>query len=448
MPPQIPHADPGVPDTRGPFRYIWWLTRSQPWRILRGALFGTLWMVGLAVRPYLVSRAVDDGLRAHDTPALLAWVGAIVVSGLLMAWLGIMRHRTMTFVREDATARSAEVTLRHLARTGAALPRRLDAGEVATVSGRDISYVSHVLTFMGPGIGAVIAYAVVAVVLWATDPLLAVLVLVGVPGVVTVISPLLRRLERVETDYRRRQGALTARAADIVAGLRVLAGVGGRGLFADRYDRQSAKLRTEGYRVAAVNSWIEGLAIAIPAFFLALVVWLAARMAAAGQITIGEMVGVYGYVAMLTTPCWMLLGSAHDVIRGRVAARRIIALLRVEPDEHAADPPASAPTGPADLHDPASGLTVPAGRLVAVAADDPATATALADRLARFAPSDVTWGDVPISAVPLPDVRRRILVGDHDAYLFAGPLRATLSRGVADDVATGVHAAGVRVITA
>nr|WP_203716937.1 ABC transporter ATP-binding protein [Asanoa siamensis] len=409
--------------------------------MLRGALFGTVWMVGLALRPYLVSRAVDDGLRAHDRAALLFWVGTIVASGLAMAWVGIMRHRTMTFVREDATARSAEVVLRHLARAGATLPRRLDAGEVATVSGRDIGYVSHVLTFMGPGIGAVIAYAVVAVVLWRIEPVLALLVLVGVPSVVAVIAPLLRRLEAVETDYRRRQGALTARATDIVAGLRVLAGVGGRSLFADRYDRQSAKLRTEGYRVAAVNSWIEGLAIAIPAVFLALVVWSAARLAVQGQITVGEMVGVYGYVAMLTTPCWMLLGSTYDVIRGRVAARRIVALLRVEPEDHApAGESVTAPAGPADLHDPDSGLTVPAGRLVAVAADDPGTAAALADRLARFATSDVTWGGVPLGAVPLAEVRRRILVADHDAYLFAGPLRTTLSPA-GGAVEPGVHAA-------
>ncbi|MDG4826272.1 ABC transporter ATP-binding protein [Asanoa sp. WMMD1127] len=409
--------------------------------MLRGAVVGTAWMVGLAVRPYLISRAVDDGLRHGDRRALVLWVAAILVCGLALAWLGIMRHRTMTMVREDATARSAEVLLRHLSRTGASLPRRLAAGEVATVGGRDISYVSQVLTFTGPGVGAVIAYAAVAVVLWDAAPPLALTVLLGVPCVVAVISPLLRRLEAVETDYRHKQGALTARSGDIVAGLRVLAGVGGRGLFARRYERRSRELMAEGYRVATVNSWIEALAIAIPALFLALVVWLAARMAAAGTISVGEMVAVYGYVAILAVPCWFLLGSAHDVIRGRVAARRILALLAVGPETAGGPVVHEAPPAPADLHDPDSGLTVPAGRLVAVAADDPGAAAALADRLARFTHSDVTWGGVPIAAVPLADVRRRILVGDHDAFLFAGPLRTTLTRGGPGEVGPAVHAA-------
>ncbi|WBB52992.1 ABC transporter ATP-binding protein [Verrucosispora sp. WMMD573] len=430
MPPQLPHAEPGTPDTRGPLRYIWWLVRCQPWRVLRGGLIGTAWMLGLSVRPYLVARAIDDGLRPAGHRALLWWVAAIVVAGLGLAYLGIMRHRTMTFVREDASARSAAVLLRHLSRIGAVLPRRLAAGEVATVGGADIIHTSGVLTMTGPGVGAVLAYVFVAFLLWSVSPMLAVFVLLGVPTVVLLVGPLLRRLERVESVYRHQQGLLTTRAADIVAGLRVLAGVGGRGLFARRYTARSQRLLTEGYRVGAVNSWIESLTIVIPGVFLAAVVWLAARMAAAGDITIGQTVAVYGYVAVLIVPVWFLLEGGYQVIRGRVAARRIIALLNLRPDEAGPPSPAggtqAAPDRPADLHDPATGLTVPAGRLLAVAADDPAEAVALADRLGRFVAGEVTWGGVPLTSIALDEVRARILVADHDSYLFAGTLREIL----------------------
>ncbi|MFV2100960.1 ABC transporter ATP-binding protein [Micromonospora sp. LOL_024] len=432
MPPQLPHNEPGVPDTRGPLWYIWWLVRRQPLRVLRGGLIGTAWMLGLSIRPYLVARAIDDGLRADDFRALSWWVAAIVAAGIGLAYLGIVRHRTMTFVREDASARSAAVLLRHLSRIGAVLPRRTAAGEVATVGGADITHTSAVLTMTGPGVGAVIAYAFVAVVLWSVAPLLALFVLLGVPAVLLVIGPLLRRLERAESVYRHRQGILTTRAADIVAGLRVLAGVGGRALFARRYAAGSQQLLTEGYRVGAVNSWIEALTIVIPGLFLAAVVWLAARMAAAGDITIGQMVAVYGYVAVLVVPVWFLLEGGYQVIRGRVAARRIVALLTLPPDD-AAPPRAGgtqvrpAPERGAELHDPTSGLTVPAGRLLAVAADDPAEAIALADRLGRFVASDVTWGGVPLTGIALDEVRARILVADHDSYLFAGTLREILS---------------------
>ncbi|WP_285797596.1 ABC transporter ATP-binding protein [Micromonospora sp. NBRC 107095] len=437
-------------------RFLWWLVRCQPWRVLRGSLLGTAWMIGLSARPYLIARAVDDGLRAGDTRALALWVAAIVVAGVGLSYLGIMRHRTMTFIREDAKARSAEVLLRHLSRIGAVLPRRVGAGEVSTIGGSDIDWTAQVLTLTGPGVGAVVAYGVIAVVLWSISPMLALCVLVGVPVVGLVVGPLLRRLERAESVYRRQQGALTARSGDIVAGLRVLAGVGGRDLFARRYAARSQALRAEGYRVGAVNSWIDAATVAIPGLFLAAVVWLTARMAVTGDVTIGELVAVYGYVATLIVPVWFLLEGSHQLIRGRVAARRIADLLTVTPDDvggpgrrwpdptpearrsgsvpEARRPPGpAAPDGPADLHDPVTGLTVRAGRLTGVAVDDPATAVALADRLGRYVVSGVTWGGVPLRDVALDEVRARILVADHDSYLFAGTLRDILRAGADDD---------------
>ncbi|MEV1319538.1 ABC transporter ATP-binding protein [Micromonospora arborensis] len=430
-------------------RYLWWLVRRQPWRVLRGSLLGTTWMIGLSARPYLIARAVDDGLRARDTRALAFWVAAIIVAGLALSYLGTMRHRTMTFIREDAKARTAEVLLRHLSRIGAALPRRIGAGEVATVGGSDINWTAEVLTLTGPGVGAIIAYAVIAVVLWSISPLLALCVLVGVPVVGLVVGPLLRRLERAESVYRQQQGALTARSGDIVAGLRVLAGVGGRDLFTRRYAARSQDLRAEGYRVGAVNSWIDAASVAIPGLFLAAVVWLTARMAVTGDVTIGELVAVYGYVATLIVPVWFLLEGSYQLIRGRVAARRIADLLNVKPDDvggpgrrwpgplpdarrpgpvpDSRRPGAlAAPAGPADLHDPATGLTVRAGRLTAVAADDPAAGVALADRLGRYVVSGTTWGGVPLTGIGLDEVRSRIVVADHDSYLFAGTLRDIL----------------------
>ncbi|MFG1872032.1 ABC transporter ATP-binding protein [Micromonospora arborensis] len=430
-------------------RYLWWLVRCQPWRVLRGGLFGTTWMIGLSARPYLIARAVDDGLGARDPRALAFWVAAILVAGVALSYVGIMRHRTMTFIREDAKARSAEVLLRHLSRIGSALPRRVAAGEVATVGGSDINWAAQVLTLTGPGVGAIVAYAVIAVVLWSISPMLALCVLVGVPAVGLTVGPLLRRLERAESVYRQQQGALTARSGDIVAGLRVLAGVGGRDLFTRRYAARSQDLRAEGYRVGAVNSWIDAATVAIPGLFLAAVVWLTARMAVTGDVTIGELVAIYGYVATLVVPVWFLLEGSYELIRGRVAARRIADLLNVSPDDvggpgrrwpgpvpdarrpgpvpDARRPGAlAAPAGPADLHDPATGLTVRAGRLTAVAADDPAAGVALADRLGRYVASGTTWGGVPLTGVALDDVRSRIVVADHDSYLFAGTLRDIL----------------------
>jgi len=422
----VPYADPGEPDARGGLRYLLWLVRKQPGRVCLGVLFGSTWMLILVVPPFLVSHAIDDGLRAKDMAALGLWVGLLVLAGMANSGIGILRHRTMTFIRLDAGFRTVQVVIRHAVRVGAELPRRVSTGEVVSIGAADLDRIMRTMTTTGPGVGSVVAYVAVAVLLVRISPLLALVVLLGVPALVLSIAPLLNRMRDTETAYREQQGALAARAGDIVTGLRVLCGIGGKDRFAARFHRESATLRDRGYRVGAVSSWIEAFTVGVPSLFLAGVTWLAARMAAAGTITVGEMVAVYGYAAMLSGPVYFLIEGAQDINRGLVAARRVIHILNLRPavPDRAATP---CPPEPAALHDPASGLTIRPGELLAVAAARPADALAAADRLGRYVSSDATWGGRPLATMPAGEVRQRILVADNDAYLFAGPLRASVA---------------------
>jgi ABC-type multidrug transport system fused ATPase/permease subunit len=342
-----PYPDPGSPDTRGPGRYLWWLVTSQPVRVLRGALWGTLWLAGIAVEPYFIRGAIDHGLVAGDAAALVWWVAMMAATvSLPIAGIGLLRHRTMTFIRADAAYRTVQVVNRRVARLGAVLPKRVATGEVVTVGTTDIWHVAQTLTLTGPGVGAVVACGLVAALVLTISPLLGVLILLGVPAVTIVVGPLLGRLQRRETEYRQRQGALTARASDIVAGLRVLRGIGGEELFAGRYRRLSQDLRCEGYRVGAVTSWVRALAGGLPALFVALVAWLAARMVAQGAITIGEMVAVYAYAAVLTTPVFFLVEGGYQLVRGLVAARRVVNVLNLEPELTDSAEPGPGPVAP------------------------------------------------------------------------------------------------------
>jgi ABC-type multidrug transport system fused ATPase/permease subunit len=404
-----------------------WLVTSQRGRIAAGATLGTLWTVGLAVPPYLLSRAINDGLRANDTGVLLGWVAALLGIGVVNAALAIARHRTMTRVRMDASFRTIQATVGHAIRLGAALPKQIKAGEVVAIGVGDVQMIAQSLTATGPGVGAVIAYVVVAFLLFSISPLLAVVVLVGVPLLVVTVGPLLHRLQRVGTGYREQQGGVTNRLVDVLGGLRVLNGLGGKEAYADRYRQESAALREKGYRVGGVTSWVGALGTGFPALFLAVVTWLAARMVAQGTISIGELVAIYGYVAMLVVPVAQFIESGSDLTRAMVAARRVTRFLGLVP-EHADEPGATdAPTSPADLYDPVSGVNVRSGALTAIVGARSADGAEIADRLGRFSESDTTWGGVRLDAISLDQVRDRILVMDNDADLFAGSVREVVA---------------------
>ncbi|HKD99331.1 MAG TPA: ABC transporter ATP-binding protein [Micromonosporaceae bacterium] len=400
-------------------------------------------MIGLTLPPYLVSRAVDDGLRPRDLPVLAAWSAAIFAVTLVNAALGLMRHRTMSYIRIGTSLRVVGLVARRAVHLGDTLSRRVSTGEVVNIGTADMGRIAEALIVFGPGFGGVVAYAVVTLLLLRVSVLLAVVVVLGVPVVVIVVGPLLGRLQRREATYREHQGNLAARAGDIVAGLRVLSGIGGKDAFAARYRQHSRAVLAEGYRVGATTSWVQAVAVGVPVLFLAAVVWLAARMAASGEITVGEMTAVYGYVAVLVGPVSFVIESMDSLARGLVSARRalrILGLARDVPD----DAPPGAASDPGDLRDPDSGLVVPADRMTAVASADAASAAAIVNRLGRYVDPAATWGTSPLSGLPLTEVRRRIVVADNDAHLFAGTLREAVMPGRPRDddaLRAAVHAA-------
>ncbi|MGI5286334.1 ABC transporter transmembrane domain-containing protein [Nonomuraea polychroma] len=438
----------GKPDFRSAGRYLWWLVRTQRGRCAAGAVLGTTWMVGLTLPPYLLSRAIDDGLTPGRWPALAWWAAALLGVGVVNAWLGIMRHRTMTRVRMHAAFRTVEAVVVHATRLGAALSRKVTAGEVVTIGFADVTVIAQTLTITGPGVGAVLAYIVVAVLLLAVSPLLAVVVLAGVPLLVLLAGPLLGRLGKVETTYRTRQGALAARFVDIAGGLRVLNGLGGKDVYAERYRRGSQELRAEGYRVGAVTSWIQALGVGLPTLFIGAVTWLAARMAVQGDITVGELVAVYGYTAVLVVPVSFFIEGGYDLSRGLVAARRVVHFLSLKPP---ASGNADGPSTAAPLCDPESGVQIIPGKLTALVSARPAESAAVVDRLGRFALAEraATWGGIRLEEIDLTQVRERILVADNDADLFAGTLRDVVSgKGdpVDEDIDGALYAAAAQDI--
>jgi ABC-type bacteriocin/lantibiotic exporter with double-glycine peptidase domain len=269
---------------------------------------------------------------------------------------------------------------------------------------------------------------VVAVLLLHASTPLGLLVLVGVPLLVGTLSLILRPLQRRQALQREEAGRLTTLGADTVAGLRVLRGIGGEQTFLRRYEQQSQRVRVVGTRVAGIQATLDAAQVLLPGIFVVLVTWLGARFAVDGKITPGELVAFYGYSAFLVIPLRTATEFADRATRAYIGARKIIRVLQVEPDTidgatTAAEPPAGRP-----LTDPVSEVTVAPGRMTAVVSGRPQDSAALADRLGRFGPlrTPVTLDGVPLADLPLPVVRRRVVVSENDPRLFTGTLREEL----------------------
>jgi ABC-type multidrug transport system fused ATPase/permease subunit len=433
----FPEADPGVPDHRSAARFLWWLARSQATTMLVAVGFGVAWMSAQALMPAAVGRAVD-AITAQNLGALARWVGVLGGLGLVQVLAGLMRHRFAVTNWLGAAYRTIQVITVHACRLGATLPRRVATGEVVAIGTSDIAHLGEAMDIIARAAGAAVATVAVAVILVSASAPLGLVVVVGVPILMGVVTLLLRPLQRRQQAYRDVDGNLTNRAGDMVAGLRVLRGVGGEAAFAGRYRSESQRLRAAGVLVARVDSLLEAAQVLLPGVFIALVTWLGARFALAGRISAGEMVAFYGYAAFLIFPLRTLTEAVNKLTRGHVAGQRVVRVLALTPE--VADPAVAVDSpGDGDLVDPDSGLVVRPGLLTAVAAAEPAEAVAIADRLGRYDPaSAVRLAGVPLRDLAVAAVRARILVADNDGRLFQGRLGEELGNG---DVGAALDAA-------
>jgi len=420
---ELPLGHPGTPDLRSPARFLLWVARGQLGTLAIGILYGVVWMGTLAVVPALVGRAIDQGVAEGDRAALVRGSALVMAAGLVTAVAGILRHRAAVVNWLTASYRVQQLLVRQAVRLGGSLPRRVPTGEVAAVGSHDAERIGSAMEVLGSRLaGALVSFAVVAALLLRTSTTLGMLVVAGVPLLSAGVGPLLRPLHRRRARHRELVGQLTTVGADTVSGLRVLRGIGGEAVFSSRYAAASQEVRAAGLAVAKVQSLLDAAEVALPGIFVVAVTWLGARLAVAGQVSVGELIAFYGYAAFLVLPVRTVTEAADKFTRALVGARRAVEVLALQPELVSGSSAEEPPVGAA-LADGQSGLVVEAGQLTAVVAGVPEEAAAIADRLGRFADGDeVRLGGVALRDLPLEVVRRRVLVSEHDPRLFTGRL--------------------------
>ena len=423
---ELPLGHPGTPDLRSPARFLLWVARGQLGTLALGIAYGVVWMGALAVVPALVGRAIDQGVAEGDRAGLLRGSALVLAAGLVSAAAGILRHRTAVVNWLTASYRVQQLLVRQAVRLGGSLPRRVPTGEVAAVGSHDAERIGGAMDIVARLAGALVSFVIVAVLLLRASTTLGLLVVAGVPLLTAGVAPLLRPLHRRRTRHRELVGELTTVGADTVSGLRVLRGIGGEEAFSRRYAAASQEVRAAGLAAARVQSLLDAAEVALPGVFVVAVTWLGARLAVAGQVSVGELITFYGYAAFLVLPVRTVTEAADKFTRALVGARRAVQVLALEPElvsgTSAEEPPAGA-----TLADGQSGLVVEPGQLTAIVAGVPEEAVAIADRLGRFADGgEVRLGGVALRDLPLDVVRRRVLVSEHDPRLFTGPLGTEL----------------------
>jgi ABC-type multidrug transport system fused ATPase/permease subunit len=477
-----------------------WLLASELWRLVRGEdergrklrwllgllrpyrgrvalMFGALaaaTAAGLAP-PYLVGKAIDDGIEAGDETALYMIVGLFIVSALLywaatyaqtylVGWVG---QRALQDLRQRIFAHLQAMSIGFFTRNrpGVLISRMTNDVQAldSLVTDGIVTLFSSTLTLLG-----------VVVILLALDVPLALVTFLTFP--LLAVGSVIFRIVAADAYRRTREtiAGITAHLQESLSGVRVVRSFGQEG----RHTRRMAELNEENRAANMKTVYLN--ASYFPAVELLSAVGTAAILlyggfrALEGDVSIGVVVAFVGYLQAFFDPIQQISQLYTTYQQGMAALDKIFDLLDTEPD--LTDRPGAVDPGRlrgeiqlegvsfsyGDVAASGNGagpeepdwalrevdLRVPPGQTVALVGETGAGKSTLAKLVARF--YDPQEGRVLVDGHDLRELRASCLrsqlgIVPQEGFLFSGTVRENIAFGRPDAADEEVRAAAAAV---
>jgi len=433
--------------------------------IAASAVFSLLWLLPGTLSPYLLGRAIDQGVTKHDMGATLMWASLLAVVIVIGVASDVIASTFQISSWLDAMYRTMQLVARKVAQMCHVVIRRVPAGEMLSVASSDADNFGAVAEVSGRAIASLASFAFVTALVLTESLTLGLVVLASAPVILLVSAPIMVPMQRYQRLERERQSTLTGMAVDIVSGLRILRGVGGENLFGDNYQNQSQRVIAAGKRGGYWWALFQAASIVLTGWLLVLLTWLGIRHMLSGDLTVGQLIGFFGYAVFLSRPFNTFVEFIQKWIQALVSARKTLGITNHTPPW--TQPASPAPWALGEIRDDRTGFVARPGELTIVVSSVPDDSAALCDRIGRYLPVGdgaidveeeslggsaearrqyrdraakreaqcrrdeemanrpwgVTVGGVDLYDFDLAELRRHVMVTDAGAAVFAGTLQ-------------------------
>ena len=218
-----------------------------------------------------IDSAIDFGLSGPTWGWLALFVGLILVMSLGDGFNQM--GEIAAFL--NGCFGPARTVAHRISRAGRAAKQDKPAGDVVTGIIDDSDKVGAAVLFVAEVVSSLLAITVVTFVMYQMSPLLATVVVIGLPIALISIALLVKPMQRKFAVVREESGKLTTISTDAVMGLRVLRGVGGEDYYNARYREQSHRVRDAGIAAARNQAALNITRTSVPQLFIAVITGLA-----------------------------------------------------------------------------------------------------------------------------------------------------------------------------
>jgi ABC-type multidrug transport system fused ATPase/permease subunit len=372
--------------------------------------------------PGVLGRGIQ-AIADQKNDELQRWVLVALLIGTIQAAAGILRHRRAVGSWISAATRLQQLVARKAVDLGADLPRLVSTGEVSAINSNDVERVARVYDLIPRLTGAIVSFIFVSILLITSSQTLGLLVVIGVPLLGLAIGPIIKPLQNRESAQREKLSKSSELAADTVAGLRILRGIGGEETFLKRFSIASQEVRAAAVRTARMRALLDGLQVILPGTLVVGVIWIGGNLVSRGELRVGELLAFYGYSAFLMIPLQILTESAQRLTSGTVAARRVMKLLSVEKLQKLGN--AQFPHNFDKIHDNISGLAVRSGIFLGVVCDNSLDADVIVDRLGGYIDAtEVEVDGIAFSTIDRESLRTNIYAQEKEPAILSGTIES------------------------
>ncbi|MDO5067786.1 MAG: ABC transporter ATP-binding protein [Propionibacteriaceae bacterium] len=324
----------GVTTARGLSRAV--VASVWPW-VLGGALLIALVGVARTLVPWWLGWLLDQVIApaADGAAAMTTWrsltVGCAVLAGIYVVVIigDRIGGRIGWYGRQRAEFELADQVLRRC--LSGNLNRYLP-GEFVSRLSVDVRQGTEVLYVLVHPPGEVLQLLLTTMILWSIDPVLALAVPVGAPIILVMMSLVARPLEGRIADELDSMGQAAGRAADTLAGYRVVQGLGVEAEATARYRRFSRRTLRAALAARSAEAGFMAVTKAAGGVFALVLIILAVHRAGVGEVTIGELVTVTGLGITVVSSLDLLVDAVIGAwVMAQGAGQRLLELMASPP---------------------------------------------------------------------------------------------------------------------
>ncbi|KRC51953.1 hypothetical protein ASE16_02475 [Leifsonia sp. Root227] len=395
-------------------------------------LLYTTHQLGESMVPVLVGATIAGAVAQGAAVSLALWLLVLAADFAVLSLSYRLGARASARAKQQAghVVRLAVVE-RALRQDGGA---DLAPGDLLSRASSDADRVGALVGIVASSVAAVVALIAASTFLIAASPLLGCMIVLGALVVVIATSVLSRQVATRAGVEQVATADATLAAADIVRGLRTLAGLGAATASAERYRSISRRAVRSSERAVWAEAEIGGIAALLSGVYLTLIAGAGGWLALTGSLGLGSLVSVLGLAVFLTGPLGTLTGLPGVAQRAIASARRIGEVLeRPGALERAGALDAGGTAPPREL-----ALSITGDGIVVGAAEGELTGVVCvrhedADRIAAAVALEsvtsglvVRVGGADARTVRIDDYGSQVLVAPHDSAVLDATLRENL----------------------